>query len=71
MELKFCNCAEPGCGRLLLGDSFRDWYFRQRAERQAELPAPVHVRIMGRPYCEACCGPASYRRSVHEILPNN
>ncbi len=57
-EIKLCNCA--GCGRELLGDSLREWYFRLEPWEQLTFPEPVFCRIKGRPYCSACVKGSSH-----------
>ena len=52
-ELRFCNCAQ--CGKLLLGDRYKDWYKSLTRDERREHEPPVDARIGGRPYCHECC----------------
>ena len=51
-ELRFCNCA--GCGELLMGDRYKDWYSALSYAQKKKWTQPVDCRIGGRPYCWDC-----------------
>lgn len=62
-ELKLCNCAK--CGIECLGDSLRDWFYRDlTVQQQNDLPWPVAGRVDGRPYCVECYPVVALRKKL-------
>lgn len=50
-DLRVCNCAD--CGRLLLGESMKDYWLSLDDERKEQRQL-VAGRILDRPYCYDC-----------------
>lgn len=52
VDVRYCNCAQ--CGVLLMGDSYKAFYFGLTRDQRRKFEAPVDCRIGGRPYCWDC-----------------